>query len=139
MTLMAGLMLLLASWTPAVVPAAGQDPWPALRLTPAESPSDSLVQAGLLLAPTPGGIDVTVAIEKPCQAAPRASYQVHGAVVKIRFQQSSGRAPCSTSGTPQAYRAHLSGLKSKRYQVIVFQADAKGRWQPWKAGVTTVP
>ena len=40
---------------------------------------------------------------------------------------------------PEAYQASVTKLKPKRYQVIVYTADAKDRWRPWKAGVADVP
>lgn len=131
MTLAALLTLLITSFTPA------QDPWPALSLKPAESAPDSLAQAGVLVTPTPGGLDVLVGLT--CQANPRASYRVHGAVVKIRIQPTDVKGPCPAGGPMRAYSARLSKLKPKRYQVIVLQPDARGRWQPWKAAVAVVP
>lgn len=131
MTLTAILMFLLTSSAPA------QDPWPALSLSPAAAAPDSLAQAGLLLNPTPGGLDVVVGLT--CEATPRASYLVKGAVVKIRIEPSKTQGPCPANGPIRAYSAHVSKLKPKRYQVIVLQPDARGRWQPWKAAVAVVP
>jgi hypothetical protein len=138
LTFATSLIVVLAT-SAAATSAAAQDAWPALPLATEESPPDSLVQAGLLLTPTPGGIDVAIAVAKSCAAAPHASYLAHGAVVKIRLQQAAGRSPCAASGPPQAYRTSVSRLKPKRYQVIVLQADARGRWQPWKAAIAVVP
>jgi hypothetical protein len=131
MPLAALLTLLLTSSMPA------QDPWPALSLTPAAEAPDSLAQAGVLLNPTPGGLDVVMGLT--CQTTPRASYLVKGAVVKIRIEPSKAQSPCPAGGPIRAYSAHLKKLKPKRYQVIVLQPDARGRWQPWKAAVAVVP
>src|SRR3954452_8277977 len=130
MTLAALLTLLITSLSPA------QDPWPALSLTPADAAPDSLAQAGLVVTPNPGGLDVVVGLT--CQGTRRASYLVHGAVVKIRIQPSGAQGPCLASGPVRAYSAHVSKLKPKRYQVIVLQPDTRGRWQPWKAAVAVV-
>lgn len=139
MTLAALLTLLLTSLTPAGAPAPvpAQDPWPALALRPADAAPDSLAEAGVLVTPTAGGLDVLVGLT--CQANPRAGYQVHGAVVKIRVQPADAKGSCPADGPLHAYSAHVTKLKSKRYQVIVLRPDARGRWQPWKAAVAVVP
>src|SRR3954451_12592628 len=106
MTLAVLLTCLITSLTP------GQDPWPALSLKPADAVPDSLAQAGVLVTPSPGALDVVVGLT--CQGTPRASYMAHGAVVKIRIQPGSAQAPCSATGPLRAYSAHVGKLKPKR-------------------------
>ena len=115
-----------------------QDEWKPLALTRLDQPPDSSDAAGLVLTPTPGAIDVLVGVDNPCQAKMTATYQPHGAVVKIRLIGPPADRHCS-GHRPEAYRASVTGLKKKRYQVVVYLADAKNKWRPAKAGVTEVP
>ena len=79
-----------------------------------------------------------VGVDNPCEAKIRASYQYHGAVVKIRLIGPPADRRCP-GHRPEAYQASVTKLKPKRYQVIVYTLDAKDRWRPWKAGVADVP
>jgi hypothetical protein len=115
-----------------------QDEWKPMALTLLDQPPDSGDAAGLVLTPSPGAIDIVVGVDNPCQAKIRASYQYHGAVVKIRLTGPPVDRRCG-GHRPEVYRASVTKLKQKRYQVIVYTADAKDRWRPWKAGVADVP
>jgi hypothetical protein len=119
--------------------AAGlQDEWKPLVLAPVEPAPDSAAAVGLTLTPSPGTIDIVLGVDNPCQAKITATQQPHGAVVKIRLigPPTDRRCPGQKIET---YKATVSGLKQKQYQVIVYTADAKKHWRPWKAGVTDVP
>jgi hypothetical protein len=115
-----------------------QDEWKPMALTQLDQPPDSSDAAGLVLTPSAGAIDIVVGIDNPCQAKIRASYQYHGAVVKIRLTGPPTDRRCP-GHRPEGYQASVTKLKPKRYQVIVYTADAKDRWRPWKAGVVDVP
>ena len=115
-----------------------QDEWKPMALTQLDQLPDSSNAAGLVLTPSPGAIDIVVGVDNPCQGKIRASYQYHGAVVKIRLVAPPPDRRCP-GHRPEAYQAAVTKLKPKRYQVIVYTADAKDRWRPWKAGVADVP
>jgi hypothetical protein len=114
------------------------DEWKPLPLARLEPAPDSVVAAGLALTPAPGSMEVAVGFDNSCDGKTDATYQLKGAVVKIRVAGPVAGRPCPGGPRPEAYAAHLSGLKAKRYQVIVYLTDAKKKWQPWKAGVTQV-
>ena len=114
-----------------------QDEWKPLALTPVEPP-DSSAAVGLTLTPAPGAIDILLGVDNPCKAKITAGQQPHGAVVKIRLVGPPTDRRCPGQKI-ETYRATVSGLKKKEYQVIVYTADAKSHWRPWKAGVTDVP
>jgi hypothetical protein len=117
---------------------AVQDEWKPLPLSRAEQAPDSAATVGLALTPGPGAIDVSLVVDNPCPAKLTATYQPHGAVVKIRLIGPPADQRCPGHRL-EAYQAAVTRLRPKRYQVIVYTADAKGRWHPWKAGVAEVP
>jgi len=118
--------------------AAQQDEWLKLSLSPVDAPVDSLVAAGLTLSPESHALELVVGFDNACQAKVRATYQAHGAVVKIRLEGPPAVRQCPAVHRPEAYRARISGLKAKRYQVIVYTKNRRDQWQPWKAAVTEV-
>jgi hypothetical protein len=116
-----------------------QDDWKPLALTAVEPPPDSAAAVvGLSLTPAPGAIDLVIGVDNPCQAKITATQQPHGAVVKVRLIGPPADRKCPGQKI-ETYKASVTGLKKKQYQVIVYTADAKNRWHPWKAGVTDVP
>jgi hypothetical protein len=117
---------------------AAQDEWKPIPLSRVETAPDSTAEVGLVLTPAPGTIDVGLVVDNPCAAKLGATYQPHGAVVKLRLIGPPADRRCPGRRL-EAYQAAVNGLRPKRYQVIVYTADAKGRWRPWKAGVTEVP
>jgi hypothetical protein len=117
---------------------AQQDEWPNLPLVRVDSPPDSLVAAGLALAPTPGGLEITVGFDNSCEAKVSANYQAHGAVVKIRLTGPPPGHQCPAGSRPEAYRAMVTKLKPKRYQVIIYTKDKRDQWRPWKVAVAEV-
>jgi len=118
--------------------AAQQDEWRSLPLARVEAPADSLVALGLTLSPESHALELVVGFDNPCQAKVSANYQAHGAVVKIRLNGPPVVRQCPAVHRPEAYRARVSGLKAKRYQVIVYTKNRRDQWQPWKAAVTEV-
>jgi hypothetical protein len=121
-----------------------QDEWKPMALTRIDQPADSgqagdsSDAAGLVLTPSPGAIGIAVTVDNPCQAKIRAAYQYHGAVVKVRLIGPPADRRCA-GHRPETYQASVTKLKQKRYQVVVYTADEKDRWRPWKAGVAEVP
>ena len=122
----------------AVSLAAQQDEWLVLPLARIDAPADSLVVAGLTLAPESSALEIVVGFDNSCQAKVSANYQAHGAVVKIRLNGPPAVRQCPAVYRPEAYRARVAGLKAKRYQVIVYTKDKRDQWRPWKAAVTEV-
>jgi hypothetical protein len=118
--------------------ATPQDEWLILPLTRIEAPADSVVAAGLTLAPGSKAVDIMLGFDNSCQAKVSASYQAHGAVVKIRLTGPPAVRQCPAVYRPEAYHAQVTGLKPKRYQVIVYTKDKRDQWRPWKAAVTEV-
>jgi len=117
---------------------AAQDDWKPLALTRADAAPDSTAEVGLVLTSTPGTIDLGLVVDNPCGAKLGTTYQPHGAVVKVRLIGPPADRHCAGRRL-EAYQAVVKGLRPKQYQVIVYTANAKGRWHPWKAGVTEVP
>jgi hypothetical protein len=115
-----------------------QDEWRTLPLARLDTPADSLIAAGLTVLPESSGLQVIVGFDNSCQAKVTATYQAHGAVVKIRLNGPPVVRQCPGVDRPEAYRARVAGLKPKRYQVIVYTKDKRDQWRPWKAVVTTV-
>jgi hypothetical protein len=109
-----------------------------MALSRVDQPPDSGEAGSLVLTPSPGAIDIALGVDNPCQARIRATYQSHGAVVKVRLIGPPADRRCP-GHLPETYQGSVTKLKQKRYQVVVYTADAKGRWRPWKAGVTDVP
>ncbi len=119
--------------------AAMQDEWKPLALAPLEpTPDSGSAVVGLTLTPSAGTIDIVIGVDNPCRAKITASQQPHGAVVKIRLMGQPTDRKCPGQRI-ETYKATVAGLKKKQYQVIVYTADAKNHWRPWKAGVTDVP
>jgi hypothetical protein len=122
----------------AVSLAARQDEWLALPLARLDAAVDSVVAAGLILTPGSKALEIVVGFDNSCQAKVSATYQAHGAVVKIRLTGPPPVRQCPAVYRPEAYQARVGGLKPKRYQVIVYTKDKRGQWRPWKAAVTEV-
>jgi hypothetical protein len=118
--------------------AASQDEWPNLPLQRVDAPVDSLVAAGLTLAPGSGSLEIVMGLDNSCQAKVSANYQARGAVVKIRLNGPPALRQCPAVYRPEAYRARVTKLKPKRYQVIIYTKDKRDQWRPWKAAVTDV-
>lgn len=117
---------------------AVQDGWKPMPLTLLEQAPDSGDAGGLTLTPSAGAIDIAIGVDNPCQAKVRATYQYRGAVVKVRLIGVPADRPCAGHRS-ETYQASVRKLKPKLYQVIVYTADARDRWRPWKAGVADVP
>lgn len=115
-----------------------QDDWKPLALVPVDPTPDSSATVGLSLTPSPGTIEIGLGVDNPCQVKITATQQPHGAVVKIRLLGPPTDRRCPGQKI-ETYKATVTGLKKKQYQVIVYTADAKSHWRPWKAGVTDVP